>query len=116
MNIEYTEYLDNKKLAREIEMTKVTIRTKKYETRAKAEWRYFCEAMLDGKHCPKSVLAVMTDERKIESAKRWLNGPTKSQKAQSNSRQQYINASKEIDNEIKMMSSQSGFLSNDGHN
>lgn len=97
-------------------MAKVTIRTKKYETRKQAEWRYFSAAMLDDKYTPQDVLAAMTDTNNIKSAERWLNGPTEAQERQSNARQRYISTSKEIDKEIEFMISQPGFTTNDSYN
>ena len=86
-------------------MAKVTIRTKKYQTRAQAEWRCFNAAMLDGKHTPKDVIKAMIDPETIKQAKKWLRqetkGYTKAELKASQERQLYINRSKKIDKEIK---------------
>ena len=96
-------------------MAKVTIRTKRYETCKKAEWRYFSAAMLEDKFAPQDVLDAMKDTENIESAKRWLNGSSQLEKEQSIARQRYLNTSKEIDKEIELMISQPGFTTNDGY-
>lgn len=90
-------------------MAKVAIRTKKYESRSQAEWRYFAAAMLEDKYNPQKVLRAMKDIKNIENAKRWLYGPTKAQQEQGDARQEYINTSKEIDKEIKFMTTHPGF-------
>ena len=79
---------------------KIHIVSKKFETTAQAEWRYFVDANLNGAYNPYDVIRSMTDKGNIESATNLMKN--KKQTIADKDRIAYLN-SHEYDTKIMKM-------------